>query len=434
MTSLRHRLLVSLLVGMVAAFSLGTYATYRSSLAEINTLMDYHLRQFALSLRSQALGQPSIPPDTDESLDFVIQIWDREGLRLYLSRPHSVLPAIAQLGYATVRTVEGDWRVFSLQVPERVIQVAQPMSIRSGLAAAAAWRTLLPMLLMLPLTGALIWLIVGRGLVPLDQVAAAVRGRQPNALDPLPTAQLPDEILPLVEALNGLLGRLGHALATQRAFVADAAHELRTPLTALQLQVQLVERAAGEAERAERLTELKQGLQRAARVVNQLLTLARQEPDAEAAKPFAPVALAELAAVAVAEQLPLAEAKGIDLGAGELDAEVVVSGDAAALRTLLGNLLDNAVRYTPAGGRVDVAVRRTPQGRWLEVSDSGPGIPPEERERVLDRFYRREGETEPGSGLGLAIVRAIAERHRASVELGEAPQGGLRVRIGWPPG
>lgn len=432
MTSLRRELLISLLASLLMAAVLGGYVTYRVALTEIDEVMDYNLRQFALSLRSEFLRQASPAIEApDESLDFVIQIWDRQGLRLYLSHPHSTLPSQAQLGYATVNTPEARWRTFSLAAPGRVIQVAQPLTARSTLAAQAALRTLLPLLAMLPVMGGLIWYLVGRGLRPLARLTRAVQNRQPDAMDPLPATGVPEEAQPLVAALNGLLGRLDDALATQRAFVADAAHELRTPLAALQLQAQLAERAVNATDRTEALGELRRGLSRATHVVAQLLTLAHLGPDAQGRRSRERVDLAELAGLAIAEQLPLAEARGVDLGAGRLEG-APLTGDREALRKLLDNLVDNAIRYTPGGGQVNVSVTGDETEVVLEVSDSGPGIPPTERSRVFDRFYRRSGQDEPGSGLGLAIVASVAKTHGATVELGQSPLGGLRVQVRLP--
>jgi len=432
--SLRHQLLLSLLGAILGVFLLGSLATYHTTRGEVDEIMDYHLRQLALSLRAPLPGpqpEPSLGPD-DQLFDMVIQIWDGQGLRLYLSRPHTALPDRAQLGYATVPTSEGDWRTYSLMMGSRVVQVAQPMSHRDRLAAAAALRTLTPLLLILPLMGGLIWYLVGRGLRPLERLAHAVGARRPDSMAPLAAEGVPDEARPLVQALNGLLGRLDQAMTNQRAFVADAAHELRTPLAALQLQLQLTERAESEDERRAALADLRLGLRRATRVVQQLLTLARQSPEGGSAAVRTEVDLVELAGLVIAEQQPLAEARGIDLGADVLEAGTLASGEREALRTLLGNLVDNAIRYTPTGGKVDVSVLAGDGRAWLEVTDSGPGIPAEERERVLDRFYRRAGESEAGSGLGLAIVKAIADSHQATLVLDEALTGGLRVRVGLP--
>ena len=242
---------------------------------------------------------------------------------------------------------------------------------------------------------------------------------------------MPEEVEPLASALNDLLARLKAALDAQRAFVADAAHELRTPLTALQLQLQLIERADSDAARLRAIDEFKQALQRTTHTVHQMLTLARQEPGAIDYK-REPVALAALVQDAVVDHERLADARRIDLGVTETDEKASVSGDPDALRILLANLVSNAIRYTQAGGRVDVSCGTDASGPYLEVTDNGPGIPREEHERVFDRFYRIQksaADAPPGSGLGLPIVRTIADRHSATVTLDTPPEGGLRVRV-----
>ena len=429
MSSIRRQLLFGLLGLVLAAVFLGAAAVYRQARAELDELSDYQLRQMALSLRDQAFGEAAAPAlgPAAEDFDFAIQVWRPDGVRIYLSRPQAMLPARARPGYETVESGDGAWRVFSLEQRGFVFQVAQPMRVREQIAAAAALRMIAPVLLLLPALGLLIWLAVGRGLRPLEAVASAVQARTPAALQPLSDRGVPREVRPLVEALNDLLRRLGSALEAQRRFVADAAHELRTPLTALSLQVQLVERAAAGEERAAALAAVKSGLARATRVVEQLLTLARQEPEA-AGRPAAEIDLSELARLVIAELMPLAEAKAMDLGIARAE-PVRVTGDREALRVLLANLVDNAVRYTPARGRVDISTFVAEGGAVIEVTDTGPGIPADERERVFDRFYRRACGGAAGSGLGLAIVKAIAERHGATVELSDAPGGGLAVRI-----
>lgn len=433
MKSLRRQLLVTLLSAIVAVFLVTGAATYGIARVEIDEVMDYHLRQFALSLRDQSFGRPVAPiMAPEEAFDFVIQIWDGRGMRLYLSHPHSVLPELAQFGHTTVRTSDGIWRVFSVPLLDRVIQVAQPMRVRSGMAAKAALATLTPLVVILPLVGALIWYLVSRGLRPLDRLARGVSARRPDALAPLSHEGVPEEAQPLVEALNGLLARLDHALAAQRAFIADAAHELRTPLTALQLQLQLTERASDEQERRAALADLRSGLERTIHLVGQLLALAREEPGDAAGRKLAPIALAQRVRDSLSDYTALADARNIDLGATTLDDDVLVQCEPQALRTLIANLVDNAIRYTPTGGRVDLSVSRSDGFAWLEVADSGPGIPADARERVLDRFYRQPGQTETGSGLGLAIVKAVVARHDGRLELDESELGGLRVRVGLP--
>jgi len=428
MKSIRRELLVTLLGAVLIAGSIAAVAVYYKAYGEIGELLDYQLRQMALSLRDESFQSGVIEPPPF-GFDYAIQISSADGVTLYYSRARVRIPANAAVGYATMDSPEGLWRMYTLRQRGLSVQVAQPMRVRSELAASAAWRTLAPFILLLPVLALFVWFAVARGLRPLDSVATAVKARSPAALDPLPHADLPDEIRPVVLALNDLLPRLSRALETQRAFVADAAHELRTPLSALRLQLQLAERARDNDERAAAFDTLRQGLARATHLVEQLLTLARQDP-AAAQSQSESVDLGALAADVVGAHAALAASKGIDLGLARRDDGLAVTGDADALRTLLSNLVDNAVRYTPAGGRVDVSARRGDASAVIEVTDNGPGIPMSERERVFDRFYRRADSDVPGSGLGLAIVRSIADRQGAKVELDEGPEGhGLTARV-----
>jgi two-component system OmpR family sensor kinase len=434
-SSLRARLLVWLLAGVVFVGAAGGWIVYRNALAEADAFFDYHLRQTALILRDQPveyLLSQQIAPN-DAAYDFVVQVWSLDGVRVYLSRPHAVLPEVTTLGFATVGTREGRWRVYGVQALTRVIQVAQPMRVRQQQAAQLALHTLEPFALLLPVLAALIWLAVGQALKPLGRLTGLVKARRVSALEPLPDAALPDEVQPLVGALNELLARLNAALGRERAFMADAAHELRTPLTALHLQMEMLARASGDAERGAAMEQLSAGVQRAIRLVEQMLALAREEPRTPPQHQRVP--LEPLAREVVAELVPLADARRIDLGLSQAR-PLAVSGDREALRTLLRNLIDNAVRYTEEGGRVDVTVEdggSAAARAQLAVTDTGPGIPPEERARVFDRFYRRAGAAPPGSGLGLAIVKAIADAHGATLTLtGGADGRGLRVIVSFP--
>lgn len=432
MSSIRRTLLATLLAGVAAVSIAGVFATYRMARAQIDQLLDYHLRQIALSLgdRAFAVG-PAVGGEGD--LDFVIRIWDEDGERLYLSRPEPSLPPVARLGFSTVRTPDAGWRIYAVALGDEVVSVAQPLRVRETLAVQAALRTLSPLLVLLPLLAVLVWRVVGRGLAPLDRLAHAAAARSALALDPLPEEGAPEEVVPLVRSLNALLDRLRAALAAQRAFVADAAHELRTPLSALKLQAQLARTAAAGPEREAALAELDAGLERGARVVEQLLTLARMDPEAAPPAAGEPVRLADLVRQAVADHAVVAEARGVDLGATRVDEGAAVRADAAALRTLVANLVDNAVRYTPPGGRVDVSTGVDAGRTFVQIADTGPGIPRSERGRVFDRFYRLPGTDAAGSGLGLAIVKAIADRHGAEVSLSDTPGGGLTARVAFAP-
>jgi signal transduction histidine kinase len=430
MTSIRARLLMALLAAVIVTSLLAGLLTYRRVLAETSTLFDYQLRQMALSLRSQIPMAPrlELPPDQADS-DFVIQIWNPYGTRVYFSRPGLPLINATALGYADVRVAGGSWRTYGLQTLDGVIQIAQPLRVREAFARGAALRVVIPLLLLLPLLGAAIVGLVGNGLRPLRRVATEVQRRDVHSLTPLATERLPQEVAPLIDALNRLLLRLHAAFQAQRAFVADAAHELRSPLTAVRLELQLLDRAPDEAARREARANLGAAVDRAIHLVEQLLTLARSEPREEAGE-WREIALEQATAEGIADANALAVARRIDLG---LEAEpAAVRGDRDSLRVLVRNLVDNAVRYTPEGGQVRVSTHQRAVGATLEVVDTGPGIPASDRERAFDRFYRRSNAPEGGSGLGLAIVKAIADRHGAQVRLDDAPGGGLKVTVAFP--
>ena len=431
MKSIRRNLLFALLAALCAAMLVGAWATYRAARDEAGELFDYHLKQIALSLRDQHFQGSAETLAGDERLDYLIRVWNESGLTVFYSQPHDEMPELTRLGYSTTGTAEGTWRLYAIQYHGQTIAVAQPMRVRDRLAATAALRTLKPFFVLLPVLGLLIWWLVGRGLRPLGQLAQSVQTRGADSLTPLAEAGVPDEARPLVTALNDLLARLKSSIDVQRAFVADAAHELRTPLAALQLQTRLVERAVSDDERKLAIDDLKAGLQRATHTVQQLLTLARQEPGAVEANPVE-IDLESLLRESVAEHAGLALARNIDLGLLETGESVRLVGDPVALRVLLANLIANALHYIPEGGRVDVAYGIDEGSPYLEVSDDGPGIPAGEREHVFDRFYRRGSGS--GAGLGLAIVQTVAQRHGATVSLSDALAGGLRVRVMFPAG
>ena len=424
MTSIRRTLLAGLLATATIAGALVAFAVYRSAYEQANELFDYQLEQMGIALRDRIFeGRGAAAIDAE---DFLIQVWRADGGVAFVSSARVVPPVLAPRGLSTVASADGDWRVYRIDAERQIVQVAQPMSLRRDRAAKSAVRVLVPVIVALPLLALLIWFVVGRGLAPLTGLAHSLAARGPRALGPLPEAELPDELRPLVASLNDLLDRLGHALERERAFIADAAHELRTPLTAVGLQLQLLERVPEGPERDQALARLKAGVQRAVRLVGQLLDLARQDEAAD--RPRARVDLAALAREVVVEQSEQAAARGIDLGLDATGAEV--EGDPEGLRVALGNLVDNAIRYSPPGGKVDVRVRTEGGEAVAEVLDSGPGIPPAERERVFDRFRRGEAAAGSGSGLGLAIVREIATRHGATVELRDRDGGpGLCARL-----
>lgn len=298
----------------------------------------------------------------------------------------------------------------------------------NDLVRSMARRLLSPMLFGLPVFGLWIWLATWRALKPLEDVAEQITAREPSRLQPLAPASAPREIRPLVEAINDLFARVEETLESERRFTADAAHELRTPLAALAAQAQVAMRARDADERDHAIEQLIASCRRASRLVDQLLTLARLDPEQTA--PGEGVALDRLAEEVCAAHGPQAMVKRISI---ELDAlPTQVAGNADMLRILLRNLLDNAIRYTPPAGQVLVKVAPG----ILAVTDTGPGIPAPERERIFDRFHRLAGQDTEGSGLGLSIVARIAERHGATVSVteGEAGRGSrVTVRFSAPP-
>jgi len=417
MRSLRRSLLVWSLAIVLLGGVIAAGVVFWQARSQANELFDYQLRQLAFTLRDRDFSPSQLAEAlSGEGQDFVLQVWAADSRLLYRSHPRISIPGPSEPGFADVDTALGTWRVFTIWHRGLWIQVAQHRLAREALALSVSLNTLLPFLFALPLMGFAMWRLVGREVRFLQSTAQAVARRTPDSLDPIEVASVPEEVQPLVSSLNGLMERLGGALAQQRRFIADAAHELRTPLTALRLQLQLAERARDEAERERAFAALRDGIARAVHVVEQLLTLARADPDAGAER--APVDLLELAqSVALAFEAPAAE-RGIRIALELRDAPVIVSGDRKSLRTALDNLVDNALRYgKTASDTIHLRARRDAAEAVLEVEDSGPGIPAAERERVFDRFYRGEGAAEGGTGLGLAIVRRIAQRHGGRVEL-----------------
>ena len=435
MNSIRRTLLVWLLAGLAAIALAASGVTYLAARREVGELLDLQLKQLAYSTRIDDLLRGRRPgfdarqaPRGEGVTELVTQIWDRDGVLVYWSQPGMGLPVPATEGYSTIRHDGRDWRVYTLVQGTHALQVAQAQDERAAIATQTALRTLVPFLALIPFFGVLIWVGVGRGLEPLEAMSKAVSKRRPDALAPLSERNLPDELQPLAGSLNGLLARLSDALASQRRFTADAAHELRTPLAALTLQLDLARRANAPGERAAALDDLEAGVARASHVVEQLMTLARVEPEAMA-QMRTECDLVALAKDAIVARAALAADKGIDLGLARATPATVL-GDPASLGILLSNLIDNALRYTPRGGRIDVTVECDQSGATLGVADTGPGIPPEARERVFDRFYRGEDNDVPGSGLGLSIVKRIADAHAATIALDSAAAGsGLVVRV-----
>ena len=433
MNSIRRNLLKWQIGALLATGLLASLITYALAWNAFNQMRNDGLVQIAYSIVRHGLveneGDGAEEEDASDKGQFVSQIWGDDGELVYTSLDNGGPPR-QKPGHHTLTWRGETWHVYTLEDGGVTIQVSNSAARHYPLFRNIGPWLLLPLTLMTAVLGGLIWLAVGRALRPLDKVRAEIMGQAVPSLRAMETRDLPAEVAPLGEALNALLQRLEQAFATERDFIANAAHELRTPLTAVRLQAQLADQARDAAQRAAALDQLRAGVDRAAHVVEQLLQMARLEPDAQQFA-FAEVRLDQLAKNAVADFSPQAEDKRIDLGVGSCR-PVRLSGHAESLRILLSNLIENALRHTPAGGRIDVDVDEEDGLARLDVADSGPGIPEEFRERVFDRFFRLAGPDTPGSGLGLPIARQAARLHGGEITLGESPAGGLRVRVALP--
>ncbi|MEW5878888.1 MAG: ATP-binding protein [Pseudomonadota bacterium] len=433
--SLRGRLIALLAAAAIASWAAGGLWLYRSSLAESDRLFDAALVETAHAVLAVVAHEWLEEDDDEIELEVVdhthaetlfYQVRSGGGRLVYRSPGAPAEPfddARAQ-GFATRRVAGTDYRVYSLQAPRRrgSIHVAQPLAARGAAAQAAALRLLAPGLVFALLLAAGVWLIVRRVTAPVVGFSQAIDARTPGDATPVRLDALPEELAPVGHAVNRLLARVDEALRHERTLTADAAHELRTPLAALRAQAQVALRARADAERSEALRELIGGVDRAARAVESVLTLARLDAERIDVAALPAVRLDGLARLVAAEFD--AAARGVAL---ELDVPALeVRGDADALAILLRNLLDNALRH--AAGRVRVQARALDHAIALTVADDGPGMPAEQRSRAFDRFYR--GAEGGGAGLGLALVKRIAALHGGDASFVDGLGGrGLGVEV-----
>jgi len=316
-----------------------------------------------------------------------------------------------------------------------IIEVAQTLQDHDQLVRQLWTTTLRQDLWTLGLAAVLIGFALRRGLKDILRLRDEVVRRTPGSLEPLRAGPMPQELRPLVEALNGYIQRLDAQMAVRSRFIANASHQLRTPFAVLQTQASYGLRSPDPAVKDETLGAMSEGVRQGTRLVNQLLALSRAEAGGQTHRPGEAVDLAGLAQRVLEEQAPLAQARSIDLGLDRPEGPVVVPGSSAMLHELVVNLVDNALRYTPEGGRVTVALRRAEGGPVLAVEDNGPGIPAEDRARVFERFCRLGHDDTPGCGLGLSIVQEVARAAGAEVQLADPAQGpGLVVTVRFPPG
>ena len=441
--SLQARLLLAVLTLVLLAWASAAALTWHEAEDEVGDLLDAHLAQTAALLRLQALD-PQNPlgedplseaPQLDKHQTRVVfQLW-REDQLLTRSKnaPNAPLTDRQKRGFADSRVDGKTWRVFVAPGNESDTRmlVGERQSARQDIVMASVTSMLKPLAWALPLLALGIWWVVRGSVRPLRQLGRDVATRQPQSLAPLETKGVPPEVLPLVAALNALFERMAELLTAERQFTADAAHELRTPIAGIRMQAQVAQGATQDAERAAALDATVRGCDRATRLVEQLLQLARLDAESNGAA-SASTDLTEVARAVVHDLQPLAQARAQQVEL-DLTGPTPVPLPEPLARVLLRNLLDNALRYSPEGGRVTVGVYRVGTAVAWRVEDSGPGLEPAEMARLGERFFRVLGTGQSGSGLGWSIVQRIARLHGLRVQVDRSPAlGGLRVRITWP--
>jgi two-component system sensor histidine kinase QseC len=436
--SLKRRLLAGVLAAVALVWVATAVYSYFDARQEISELLDAHLAQSASLIVAQVghdLEEIDLEhaPRTDKRARRVaFQIWERGTvLRLHSAEAPQSRLSRREEGYSNATIDARSWRVFSTWDAKRrfLVQIAERDETRREIAAGIARNLLLPLLVAVPVLGLFVWLGIGRGLKPLNRLGLQVGQRKAEDLQPLAPAGAPREVVPLVDSLNALFARVAALIENERRFTGDAAHELRTPLAALKTQAQVAKSASEDTVRQHALDGVIEGCDRAARLVDQLLTLARLEPDA--GRPSAACELASLARQVIADLAPFAAERNVEI---ELNGvSVSIPGRPDLLSVLLRNLIDNAIRYSPQGSRVSVTVAHTAGGVTLAVTDEGPGIALDERARLGERFHRVLGTGQSGSGLGLSIVHRVAELHSAQLKFEDGDnRKGLRVVVEFP--
>jgi len=424
MKTLRARLFIGMTLFILAFGICAGIAAFHSAFDEANELQDAILVQIA------ALHLPKDSLSTAVDKNGI----DKEDWLIIEELGTGVFPSTLGDGFHIVEAGGLKWRVLVQSENDgHRIAVAQSTILRDETARDAALRTLVPLAALIPCLMIMVAIVIRLTFRPLSALSAKADAQEVDRLERLPDSDLPGELEPFVASINRLLDRLDLVFAQQRRFIADAAHELRSPITALSLQVQNIDSTALPRIQQARFDELRSGMLRIGRLLEQLLALARYD-----VRPKASSAKAELDTVLkaqVAEFLPQAEAQGVDLGFEQLE-PLLVRADAAALSVLVRNLLDNAIRHTPSGGRVDVSLRPQRGQALLFIEDSGPGLRPEVLSRVFEPFYRGPDPIGEGNGLGLSIVKKIADRFDGTVTLGNIPneegRAGLRVTVSFP--
>lgn len=453
-TTLRRQVLLWLCWPLLVLWSVSSVIDYDIANRFVNLAYDRALLESALDIGRQVkVLHERIYVDLPEIAVQMLQ--SRESGRLYylVTGPHNEYitgepdlppppdPSSGRVNYYDETYRGKPVRIVTMQLPLEtgksdgmvMVQVAENRAARNEFARQILFRMVLPQALLIIVAGMMIWHAVGRGLSPLVALRREIENRSHRDLSALPEEQAPQEVRPLIHAMNALLERLSLALAAQQRFIADAAHQLRTPIAGLKTQTELALRQTPPGEAHATLHQLRSAAEQTTRLVNQLLSLARAEPPVGRVQAMELIDLGHLARDATTDWVPRAIDRNVDLGFDADSERVSVEGDPFLLREMLNNLLDNAIRYTQSGGQVTVRVAMSAAGPRLSVEDNGSGIPDSERARVFERFYRVLGTGAEGCGLGLAIVSEIAQSHGAQVSLESGGDGtGTIVTIVFP--
>lgn len=440
--SIRSFLLVSLFISIAIASSITAIGNYLLDKQVIQPYLDEKLvKFFDIVVAINEVEQfhkgteievenhlRKIEPTSREHL--LYQVWSKNGKLLLHSQNKFFSPLFdVPLGISDIYIRGSDWRVYANFDEKKQVKivVAELYDIRYKLTDEIARNNAYILLVTYPVFGVLIWIIVGLALRSITRVTSEISNRASTYLEPVDAESIPIEIKPLVSELNQLFMRLKLAFNRNKRFAADAAHELRTPLAAIKTQAQVAVRADNQEDRDIALQKVIQGVDRSSHVVAQLLTLSRLTQEQEL-NDIAPIDLHKLAAEIIAYLVPVALEKNIEIELTSPTEEITILGNDIALGILIRNVVDNAIRYTPSNGQVKIELIETNENVIFRVTDTGPGIPPELRERVFERFFRILGTTATGSGLGLAIVSQIAELHHARIQL-DTPKNGIGLQF-----
>ncbi|MFN3071827.1 sensor histidine kinase [Serratia sp. J2] len=431
---LRLSIVLCSAIAVVALISGGF--TFFSVLDEAHELQDATLTQIAGVLKKAQFpiansSYVSQSPEDEEDDNVIVQFIVGNTAQSSRSLTYFQLQLPLSEGFQTISSGHGNYRVLVTALsPNLQVAIGQKTAMRDEVALDSAWRTLMPFMILLPVLLLIVADLIRKVFRPVTRLANDVYQRDEQDLTPLASEDIPHEVRPFVMGINRLLGKVGSAMENQRRFVADAAHELRSPLTALSLQAERLNQSAMSKEAHERLDTLRQGINRAKNLLEQLLSLARAQQQITMKTPQSPTSIQSVYRQVIEGLLPLALEKNIDLGVVDTG-DITLYTDEIALFTVVKNLVENAIRYTPKGGCIDLRLYGTKEQVIIEVEDNGPGIAEDKRTRVFDAFYRIEGSGQSGSGLGLSIVKAIVSRMGGEVTLHNAANypTGLQVRL-----